>query len=71
MQKIVARFQIKPFHQALKPIQSRLNMQTNLYAIRDERAAQIDDLKEVSDCLRKVMQKQSVSWIKHKCDGAV
>jgi len=26
----------------------------------------MDGLKEVSDCIRKVMQKQSVSWSKHK-----
>ena len=66
MQRIMVRLEIEPYHQAPKPLMERDDLIDNLFFVKSQQEKQNEDLKEVIESIRKVMQRQSMSWLSHK-----
>ena len=65
MCQMIAKMHTQPYHHAPQAVADRNQLINNISSIKDNAAVMIDDLKEVAECVRQFMQKQSISFIMH------
>lgn len=62
MQGILAKLHVEPTHQAMKEVCDRESQVANILALRSQQEMELEDVKQVCECIRKVLQRKSRVW---------
>jgi len=66
IQQIISKLHVHPFHQAPQGVADKEDLVRNLQQIKEEKALLMEDLKDVTDVIRQIISKTSISFLVHQ-----